>query len=107
MQMALKFCACVLQASAMHNARPLALLALPCRLDRKIQTQFPANVLSGFDDTMGSTYFNLNELQVGWYQQPANKDLVLGGLPCEVMSFCWQHGSKATFALLMHLVWTP
>ena len=46
-------------------ARPSALSALPCRLDQKIQTQFPANVLSGFDDTMGSTYFNLNELQVG------------------------------------------
>ena len=47
-------------------ARHSAFLALLCRLDRKIQTQFPANVLSGFDDTMGSTYFNLNELQVGW-----------------------------------------
>jgi hypothetical protein len=27
--------------------------------------RFPANVLSGFDDTMGSTFFSLNDLQVG------------------------------------------
>ena len=32
--------------------------------DRRVQMRFPANVLSGFDDTMGSTFFDLNDLQV-------------------------------------------
>ncbi len=33
--------------------------------DRRVPMRFPANVLSGFDDTMGSTFFDLNDLQVG------------------------------------------
>ena len=31
---------------------------------RRIPMRFPANVLSGIDDTMGSTFFDLNALQV-------------------------------------------
>ncbi len=63
----LVLCTCSAISCFARCATPSGLFALPCRLDRKVQTQFPANVLSGFDDTMGSTYFNLNELQVGWY----------------------------------------
>ena len=39
-----------------------------CRLwfDKRVSMRFPANVLSGFDDTMGSTFFDLNDLQVGY-----------------------------------------
>ena len=33
---------------------------------RRIPMRFPANVLSGFDETMGSTFFDLNALQVSW-----------------------------------------
>lgn len=33
--------------------------------DKRVCMRFPANVLSGFDDTMGSTFFNLCDLQVG------------------------------------------
>ena len=33
-------------------------------LDRKIDFKYPANVLAGFEDQAGSTFFDLNTLQV-------------------------------------------
>ena len=33
--------------------------------DKRVETQFPSNVLSGFEETTGGTFFNLNQLQVG------------------------------------------
>jgi hypothetical protein len=32
--------------------------------DRKVDTRYPANVLSGFEPSAGATFFNLNQLQV-------------------------------------------
>lgn len=46
------------------NLTGLDVIATRLWFDRRIVSQFPANVLSGFDDRMGSTWFNLNELQV-------------------------------------------
>jgi uncharacterized protein with NAD-binding domain and iron-sulfur cluster len=45
------------------NLKSIDVIATRIWLDRKIATQFPANVLSGFESTAGGTYFNLNELQ--------------------------------------------
>lgn len=46
------------------NLQGLDVVSTRLWLDRRVQTQFPANVLAGFDDDMGSTYFNLNDLHV-------------------------------------------
>ena len=47
----------------MMNLRGIDVVSTRLWLDKRVATQFPANVLAGFDDNMGSTYFNLNELQ--------------------------------------------
>eukprot|EP00892_Ulva_mutabilis_P003924 jgi/Ulvmu1/1903/UM012_0062.1 len=44
------------------NLQGLDVVSTRLWLDRRVPTQFPANVLAGFDDDMGSTYFNLNDL---------------------------------------------
>ena len=46
----------------------LSSIVILCRLwfDKRVSMRFPANVLSGFDDTMGSTFFDLNDLQVSY-----------------------------------------
>lgn len=46
------------------NLQGLDVVSTRLWLDRRVETQFPANVLAGFDDDMGSTYFNLNDLHV-------------------------------------------
>lgn len=48
----------------MMNLRGIDVVSTRLWLDKKLETQFPANVLAGFDENMGSTYFNLNDLQV-------------------------------------------
>ena len=48
----------------MMNLRGIDVVSTRLWLDKRIDTQFPANVLAGFEDNMGSTYFNLNDLQV-------------------------------------------
>jgi uncharacterized protein with NAD-binding domain and iron-sulfur cluster len=52
----------------MMNLRGIDVVSTRLWLDRRINTQHPANVLAGFDDDMGSTYFNLTDLQVCLYQ---------------------------------------
>lgn len=47
----------------MMNLRGIDVVSTRLWLDKRVATQFPANVLAGFDDNMGSTYFNLNDLQ--------------------------------------------
>jgi hypothetical protein len=46
------------------NLRGIDVVSTRLWLDERVDTQFPANVLAGFDNNMGSTYFNLNDLQV-------------------------------------------
>lgn len=46
------------------NLRAIDCVATRLWFDRRVTTQFPANVLSGFDECTGSTWFNLNDLQV-------------------------------------------
>lgn len=50
--------------SRIMNLRGLDVVSTRLWLDKRVPTQFPANVLAGFDQTMGSTYFNLNDLHV-------------------------------------------
>ena len=45
------------------NLRAIDCIATRLWFDRRVATQFPANVLSGFDECTGSTWFNLNDLQ--------------------------------------------
>ena len=47
------------------NLKGLDVVATRIWLDKRIATRFPANVLAGFEDGVGGTYFNLTELQVG------------------------------------------
>jgi hypothetical protein len=47
------------------NLSGLDVVATRLWFDKRVSTQFSANVLSGFDERMGSTWFNLNDLQVG------------------------------------------
>lgn len=46
------------------NLRGVDVVSVRVWLDRRVATQFPANVLAGFDESMGATYFNLNDLHV-------------------------------------------
>lgn len=46
------------------NLRGIDVVSTRLWLDKRVATQYPANVLAGFDDDMGSTYFNLNDLHV-------------------------------------------
>ncbi|EIE25692.1 FAD/NAD(P)-binding domain-containing protein [Coccomyxa subellipsoidea C-169] len=45
------------------NLRSIDCIATRIWFDRRIATQFPANVLSGFEECTGGTWFNLNDLQ--------------------------------------------
>jgi hypothetical protein len=47
----------------MMNLRGIDVVSTRLWLSKRVKTQFPANVLAGFDENMGSTYFNLNDLQ--------------------------------------------
>lgn len=46
------------------NLRSIDCIATRLWFDRRVATQFPANVLSGFEECTGGTWFNLNDLQV-------------------------------------------
>jgi hypothetical protein len=46
------------------NLRSIDCVATRLWFDRHVPTQFPANVLSGFEECTGATWFNLNDLQV-------------------------------------------
>ncbi|KAK9868775.1 hypothetical protein WJX84_001572 [Apatococcus fuscideae] len=41
----------------------LDVMATRLWFDRRVETRFPSNVLSGFEETTGGTFFNLNQLQ--------------------------------------------
>ena len=43
----------------------LDVMATRLWFDKRVETRFPSNVLSGFEETTGGTFFNLNQLQVG------------------------------------------
>ena len=60
--------------------------AVTCRLwfDKRIPMRFPANVLSGFDDTMGSTFFDLNDLQVSTLRVQTASNARIEGPHCLV-----------------------
>ncbi len=46
------------------NLRSIDCIATRLWFDRRVATRFPANVLSGFEECTGGTWFNLNDLQV-------------------------------------------
>lgn len=48
----------------LFNLKALDVIATRLWFDQLVPTQFPANVLSGFQDEAGGTFFNLNVLQV-------------------------------------------
>ena len=50
--------------SDVQNLRSIDVISVRLWLDRKIDFQFPANVLAGFEKEAGSPFFDLNVLQV-------------------------------------------
>jgi len=48
---------------AIMNLKSIDCIATRLWFDEKISTRFPANVLAGFENDVGCTYFNLSELQ--------------------------------------------
>jgi uncharacterized protein with NAD-binding domain and iron-sulfur cluster len=52
------------------NLRGIDVVSTRLWLDKRVSTQYPANVLAGFDNDMGSTYFNLNDLHVSFRHPP-------------------------------------
>eukprot|EP01025_Chloroclados_australasicus_P068224 TRINITY_DN9466_c0_g2_i7.p1 TRINITY_DN9466_c0_g2~~TRINITY_DN9466_c0_g2_i7.p1 ORF type:complete len:590 (+),score=61.68 TRINITY_DN9466_c0_g2_i7:127-1770(+) len=50
------------------NLESVDIVATRLYFDEQIKTQFPSNVLSGFSNSWGATFFNLNELQPGEFQ---------------------------------------
>ncbi len=48
-----------------NNLHSIDCISTRLWFDRRVSTQFPANVLGkGFEDATGGTFFNLNDLQV-------------------------------------------
>lgn len=52
------------------NLRSIDCIATRLWFDRRVATRFPANVLSGFEECTGGTWFNLNDLQVRDFSMP-------------------------------------
>ena len=52
---------------AVSNLKSIDVISVRLWLDRKINFKYPANVLAGFEDQAGSTFFDLNTLQVAIY----------------------------------------
>lgn len=52
------------------NLKGLDVIATRLWYDRRVAMRFPANVLSGFDATMGQTFFDLNDLQDEYRDAP-------------------------------------
>ena len=60
----------------------LDVMATRLWFDKRVETRFPSNVLSGFEESTGGTFFNLNQLQAGppdsfmhfWGTRPASSD---------------------------------
>ncbi|GLI65776.1 hypothetical protein VaNZ11_009387 [Volvox africanus] len=50
--------------------RSLDVIATRIWFDRRVATRYPANVLSGFETTAGATFFNLNDLQDEYQNEP-------------------------------------
>ncbi|GIL93344.1 hypothetical protein Vretifemale_20752 [Volvox reticuliferus] len=50
--------------------RSLDVIATRIWFDRRVATRYPANVLSGFETTAGATFFNLNDLQDEYRNEP-------------------------------------
>lgn len=67
------------------NLRGIDVVSTRLWLDKRVATQYPANVLAGFDDDMGSTYFNLNDLHV---RQPSCSPVSPCLLLCDCLLLC-------------------
>jgi len=52
------------------NLRSIDCIATRIWFDRRIPTRFPANVLAGFEEDVGCTYFNLTDLQDEFKDEP-------------------------------------
>ena len=51
-----------------NNLHSIDCISTRLWFDRRVSTQFPANVLGkGFEDATGGTFFNLNDLQVSTF----------------------------------------
>lgn len=48
----------------MYNLKGIDVIATRLWFDKLVPTKFPSNVLSGFGEDVGGTFFNLNVLQV-------------------------------------------
>lgn len=75
------------------NLRGIDVVSTRLWLDKRVSTQYPANVLAGFDDDMGSTYFNLNDLHVRSLPLSRSVSLLLD--LCQ-MFVCAPHMNKIT-----------
>ena len=49
---------------AVSNLKSIDVISVRLWLDRKLDFTYPANVLAGFEEQAGSTFFDLNTLQV-------------------------------------------
>jgi hypothetical protein len=61
------------------SAAAVVAAAVPHRFDRLVNTKYPANVLSGFEQAAGATFFNLNQLQDEYRNAPGTV-ITAGGL---------------------------
>lgn len=49
---------------AVRNLKSIDVISTRLWFDRKVNFSYPANVLAGFEDHAGATFFDLNTLQV-------------------------------------------
>ena len=52
---------------AVSNLQSIDVISVRLWFDRKIHFKYPANVLAGFESQAGSTFFDLNTLQVSYF----------------------------------------
>ncbi|PNH05243.1 Phytoene dehydrogenase, partial [Tetrabaena socialis] len=57
---------------AIMELRALDVIATRIWFDTRVATRYPANVLSGFEATAGATFFNLNDLQDEYRDEPGS-----------------------------------
>ena len=83
----------------------LDVMATRLWFDKRVETRFPSNVLSGFEESTGGTFFNLNQLQAGppdsfmqfWGTRPASS-VIMQPAACLMLRMEGQSGLRASLS---------
>lgn len=78
--------------AGIRNLSTVDAAAVRLWLDKRVQTKTPSNVMAGFDEGVGATFFELHTLQVRqalhWTDMPAYSKLQAGMCLCHLQLNC-------------------